>query len=89
MKTDKKTWKVHNEMLQRAYNDYLHSTCQREKDSALYRIQKELEWGPFMDLCEKENAYIYGISKYGLDYISECCINKIDKISKEEIDSDL
>lgn len=83
MNTDE--WKAHNELLQKAYRSYLHATKQKDKDKAYVKIQRELKWHPFEEFCFKHSAPIYGISEYGLDYVSEKCIDLIDKIANGEI----
>ncbi len=79
-------WKDRNALLQDAYRVYLHATKQKDKDAACVRIQRELEWPPFEELCFQQSAQIYGIGKYGLDSVSEKCIGLIDKIAKGELD---
>ena len=49
------------------------------------KIQRELEWPPFEDLCFENSAPISGISRYGLDSVSEKCIDIINKIAKGEV----
>ena len=83
---DMKEWKAHNELLQQAYRDYLSATKQKEKEVACAKIQRELEWPPFEELCFEHSAQIYGIGRYGLDYLSEQCIGLIDKIAKGELE---
>jgi len=58
---NKDKWKAHNELLQQAYRFYLHATKQKEKDEAYVKIQRELEWHPFEELCFRHSAPIYGI----------------------------
>ena len=82
----KKEWKGRNVLLQDAYRAYLHATKQHDKDAACVRIQRELEWPPFEEFCFNHSAQIYGIARYGLDYVSEQCIGLIDKIAKGELE---
>ena len=84
-----KEWQARNNLLQEAYRVYLHATKQKEKDEACVKIQRELEWYPFEEFCIQYSAPIYGISRYGLDYVSEKCIEMIDKIAKGEIKYEL
>ena len=83
-----KEWKAHNELLQQEYRAYLSTTRQKDKDVVCAKIQRELEWPPFEDFCLNNSAQIYGIGRYGLDYISEQCIGLIDKVAKEELEFD-
>ncbi len=85
----KDEWKNHYELLRQAYIYYLHAIKQKEKDEACVKIQRELEWAPFEELCFKHSAPIYGIRKYGLDCVSEKCIDLIDKRAKGEIKYEL
>jgi hypothetical protein len=78
-------WNAHNGLLQQAYRAYLHAVKQKEKDEACMKIQRELEWPPFEDLCFENSAPISGISRYGLDSVSEKCIDIINKIAKGEV----
>lgn len=84
----KDEWKAHNKLLQQAYRAYLHATKQKEKDEACVKIQRELEWHPFEKLCIQYSAPIYGIHRYGLDSISEECIDVINKIAEGRIKYD-
>lgn len=83
-----KEWQGRNKLLQSAYKDYYFASKQRDKDSALSKIQNSLEWPPFMSFCEAHAAQVLGIRRYGLDYMSEKCIDLIDRIAKEEIKYD-
>ena len=77
-------WRKRNELLQEAYREYLLARKQRDKDAALSKIQQHLKWEPFEDLCNQYSAYVSGISRYGLDTITEQCIGIIDKIANGE-----
>ena len=81
-----KEWQSHNDLLQRYYNAYLSAYKQQEKDSLLIKIQNELNWRPFMNYCCDSTAPFYSISKYGLDSVTEQCINEIDMIAKREME---
>ena len=80
-----KEWQAHYELLKEAYQTHLFASSQKEKDVTNTRIQKTLEWGPFADFCYRHNAPINNISRHGVDYYSEQCINMIDKIAKGEM----
>ncbi|MBQ8463247.1 MAG: hypothetical protein IJ544_03935 [Prevotella sp.] len=82
----RKEWQARNTLLQQAYRDSLLASKKKDKDIAYEKIKRELEWGPFEDLCYEHNADIYGISRYGLDSATEKCISIIDKIAKGEMD---
>lgn len=77
-------WRGRNQLLQNAYKEYLLSRKDKDKSAALTRIKRELEWPHFMELCDEHSTDILGISRYGLDYQSEKCIDLIDKIAKSE-----
>lgn len=81
---NKAEWNAHNGLLQQAYHAYLHAVKQKEKDDACQKIQRELEWSPFEELCFQYSAPISGISRYGLDSMSEKCIDIINRIAKGE-----
>lgn len=85
MEQGKNEWRCQNEILQRAYKNYLFATKQKEKDVALMRIQRTLEWEPFINFCESYSANVSGISRYGLDFMTEKCIDLIDKVAKGEM----
>lgn len=84
----KKEWQYHNGILQTAYQDYLKSCGIREKDNALTSIKNALEWSPFANYCRECSADPFGIVKYGLDYITERCINDIARIANGEVEYD-
>ena len=81
-----KEWQARNILLQQAYWDFQFANKKKDKEAACEKIQRELEWGPFENLCLKHSADIYGISRYGLDSATEKCISLIDNIAKGEID---
>lgn len=85
-------WKRHNLQLQQAYNDYnaarngKTSSQQKEKDDALRRIEQSLSWNPFRNFyVEQIGNDPSGFIRYGgLEYLSEKCIERINKIAQEE-----
>ena len=81
-----KEWQARNTLLQKAYRAYQFATNQKDKDAACEKMKRELEWPPYEELCFKHSANIYGISRYGLDSMSEKCIGIIDKIAKREVE---
>ena len=83
-----KEWQARNNLLQQAYWDSQFANKQKDKDAAYEKIKRELEWGPFEDLCLKQSADINGISRYGLDSTTEKCIGLIDRIAKGEMNYD-
>ena len=80
---EKKEWVAKNQILQQSYNDYRWASNQKQKDSALERIQMILEQNPFLTYCANNGADLSGITRYGMDYQTEKCISDIDRISKE------
>ena len=79
-----KEWQYHNDKLQKAYHDYCRASGDGEKSHALGLIQYELGWAPFADYCSECSSTPFGIVKYGLDYMTERCIENIDRIAKGE-----
>ena len=77
-------WNGRNDLLQEAYRAYLHASKQKEKDAACERIQMALEWNPLMNYCYDAGGVVSGISKYGLDSITEKCIRESDEIAMGE-----
>ena len=78
----KREWVAHNDLLQEAYQQSLFARNQKEKDAALLRIKSILDWEPFQNYCVGSGVAIAGITRYGLDSMTERCINRIDKIAK-------
>ncbi len=83
--TDKelKQWQVQNGLLQEIYWKY-QSTKGKEKDKSLLYLSQQLEWPPFFEYCLSRGAPLNGITRYGLDSVTEKCISEIDKIAKGE-----
>ncbi len=83
--TDKelKQWQVQNCLLQEIYWK-LQSAKGKEKDKLLICLSQQLEWPPFYDYCISQDAPLSGITRYGLDSITERCISDIDRIAKGE-----
>lgn len=81
-------WRGRNQLLQSAYNEYLLSRKERDKVAAQTRIQRELKWPPFMNLCDEHSVDVYGISRYGLDSFVRKCISLIDEIAKGVTNND-
>lgn len=84
----KQEWIAHNDLLQDAYRQYRWAKKEKEKDSALQRIKAAIDWKPFIIYCDNELAALSGITRYGLDMITERCIGEIDKIAKGESEYD-
>ena len=85
----KEEWIARNQVLQQAFRDYYPTINSKEKEDALRKIQQSLEWSPFMNYVLDHGGFPPdGISKYGIDLITERCIGDIDKIAKGEIDYD-
>ena len=84
-----KTWREHNATLQMYYKKYLlslHSPkSTREKESALIGVQNALQWPPFMNYVCEHGGLMSGISRYGLDLMTEQAIEHLDKIARGEI----
>jgi hypothetical protein len=80
---EKKEWVAKNQFLQESYKDYCWASDQKQKDSALKRIQMILEQNPFLTYCADNGANLSGMTRYGMDYLTEKCISDIDRISKE------
>ena len=80
---EKREWIAKNQILQDSYQSYRFASTDIQKDYALRRIQMILEQNPFLTYCANKGAAISGITRYGLDYISEQCIDDIDRIAKE------
>ena len=76
-----KEWRYQNDKLQYEYKRLYNAHTQREKEIALRGIQSALEYNPFMNYCCNKNAYIFDISRRGLDSITEKCIREIDEIA--------
>jgi len=83
-----KEWRYHNDILQTAYQDYLKACSIREKGLALTSLKNALEWNPFANYCYESSADPFGIEKYGLDCITERCINDIARIANGEVEYD-
>ena len=83
--TDKelKQWQVQNSLLQEIYWK-LQSAKGKEKDKFLIYLSQQLEWPPFFEYCISRGALLEGITRYGLDSVTEKCISEIDKIAKGE-----
>lgn len=81
--TDKelKQWQVQNCVLQEIYWK-LQSAKGKEKEKLLLSLSQQLEWQPFMDYCISRGALLNGITRYGLDSVTEKCISEIDMIAK-------
>lgn len=85
-------WKKHNQQLQQAYEAYnaarfgKSSSQQKAKDDALRRIEQSLSWEPFLNFYfEQVGSDPSGFGRHsGLEYQSERCIERIDKIAKDE-----
>jgi len=80
---EKREWVAKNQILQNSYKDYRFASNNKQKDTALKKIQMILDQNPFLTYCANKGADISGITRYGLDYITEQCIADIDQISKE------
>lgn len=77
-------WKRKNAELQLEYQRYRYPNSPKEKDMAAKRIQDIFEWGPFADFISNyPQAFPYGTSRYGLDYVTEKCISEINRIANE------
>ena len=87
-----KTWREHNAALQMYYKNYrisLHSPkSSREKEVALSRVENALQWNPFMNYVCEHGGLMSGISRHGLDWMTEQAIENIDKIARGEIEYD-
>lgn len=82
-KTEIEAWKRKNAELQYEYRRYLLHHSSKEKELAAKRIQEILEWGPFFDFVSRHLlAFPSGTCRYGLDSVTEKCINEIDEITK-------
>ncbi len=81
--TDKelKQWQVQNCLLQEIYWKY-QSAKGKEKDKSLLYLSQQLEWPPFFEYCLSRGAPLNGITRYGLDSVTERCISEIDMIAK-------
>lgn len=76
-------WKRKNVELQYEYKRYLYPNSPKEKDAAAKRIQDIFEWEPFALFISKyPDAFPYGTSRYGLDSVTERCIDEINQIAK-------
>lgn len=81
-----KAWRYHNETLQYYYQKYQCSNTTKERDFALKEIQRAIEWEPFTDYISRNPlASPWGIARYGLDSVTERCINEINEIAKGEL----
>lgn len=80
---EKREWVVKNQILQDSYKDYHFASNNKEKDTALKKIQMILDQNPFLTYCANKGTDISGITRYGLDFITEQCIDDIDRITKE------
>ena len=77
-------WKQKNAELQYEYRKYLHASSSKEKDNTLRQIQRIFEWGPFTDFISNYPlAFPFGTSRYGLDSVTEKCIDEINRIANE------
>ena len=87
-------WQINNQTLQRAYQEYRNagllpvSKRERPRNKALIDIEKVLEWQPFTNYCAQKAAPFGGITRYGLDTVTENCINDINKIANGEMEYD-
>ena len=78
------TWKRKNAELQYEYQRYKYPKSSKEKDEAAKRIQDLFEVGPFAEFISNyPQAFPYGTSRYGLDYVTEKCIDDINRIANE------
>ena len=82
---EKREWIAKNQILQDSYKDYCFTSNNKQKDTALKKIQMILDQNPFLTYCANKGADISGITRYGLDHITEQCIGDIDRIAKEII----
>ena len=80
---EQKEWVAKNQILQDSYKSYRFASTTKQKDYALVRIQMILDQKPFLTYCANRGADISGITRYGLDYITEQCIDDINRITKE------
>jgi hypothetical protein len=77
-------WKRKNAELQHEYQRYLYPNSPKDKEAAARRIQEIFEWGPFAGFISNyPGASPYSTSRYGLDYVTEKCIDKINRIANE------
>lgn len=78
-----KQWQARNCILQENYWKLQYADG-KEKEKLLISLSQQLEWPPFLDYCISRDALLEGITRYGLDSVTEKCISEIDRIAKGE-----
>lgn len=80
---DKKEWVRKNRILQDLYEEYNCASNNQQRENLLKNIQIILNQNPFLTYCSSNGAAVSGITRYGLDYLTERCIIEIDNRANE------